>query len=175
MADGYLFPLLNFMKRLAIAFTVLFAVFLFSGSLLGASAAPGKAGLWSLTASSAVTGSPPELVQRMNTLSFKQTGQICVTPEEVARNKPNDAPIMPASDRDCQVTNIRSTEHTYSADGVCTPQSQKGVSTFESIHDAEHFTQKSVTTLPGRDIHVTDVVEGQWLSDDCGALSRPRQ
>ena len=97
---------------------------------------------------------------------------MCVTPDQVARNKPGDPPIVAAIDRACQLTNVRSTENTWSGELVCTPESKKGSTTIESVYDAEHFTQKMVGSLKDG-IQATTIIEGKWQSDDCGALSRP--
>jgi uncharacterized protein DUF3617 len=156
------------------AFLVGLGSLFFLAPWLGASAAPNKPGLWTLTTSNVVTGSPAEAVRLLNALQGKTfKAPWCVTPEQVAKNNANDPPMPFKTDRACKLTNVRSTEGTWRGELVCTPESKKGTTTIESVQNTGHFKQTMVKSGDG--VQVTTIIEGQWLSSDCTALPGLRE
>lgn len=117
-----------------------------------------KAGQWEITSQMTVTGmpfSPPP-----------QKTQVCVTPEDAARNAP---PKPVADDSGCSMQNLKQDASGVSADLQCTGK-MKGSGRFEVKYtDSAHYsgTMNFNGDFGGHAAQMQQTYSGVWLKDSC--------
>jgi len=141
---------------------------------LAALAAHGKAGLWETTVTMNIAGMPtmsPEQLAQMNAMGVHMptahtvTAQHCMTPEEVAQ----DAPPSPRSTKECAMSQVTVSGHTYTADMICTGEMEGHGHVSVSYDGDEHYvgTWSFNGAMHGHPANMTNTFEGKWISADC--------
>jgi hypothetical protein len=147
---------------------------------LVALAAHGKAGLWESTVTMNMAGMPqmpqmsPEQMAQMNAMGVHMptahtvTTQHCMTPQEVAQ----DTPPTPRSAKECAVSQVKITGHTYSADMTCSGEMEGQGHVSVTYDSDEHYagTWTFNGAAHGHPVNMTNTFEGKWLSADCGGV-----
>jgi hypothetical protein len=165
------------------------AVLIFAAAVsYPALAAEPQPGLWNQTMTMDMSGMalpqmpamPPEVLAQMQAAGIQMpnmdysqprttTNQYCITPEEIA----NREPFGEGMDEDCQQQNFISNDQGMSADLVCTGR-MNGTGRIEYVFDsATHYTGSMTFegTMEGRQANMTNMMEGSWVSADCGNVA----
>jgi hypothetical protein len=122
------------------------------------------------------TSPPPEVLAQMEAagiempnLDFSQprtnSSQYCLTAEDIANREPfgGDEDM----DDNCTQQNFVRDNNGMSMDLVCTGD-MNGTGWLEDVFDsATHFTG----TMQGRPANMTNTMEGNWVSGDCGNVA----
>ncbi|MGH6876045.1 MAG: DUF3617 domain-containing protein [Rhizomicrobium sp.] len=145
---------------------------------MAAFAAHGKPGLWEITTRMNMPGMtaqiPPEALACMRAMGVQMpdsrsfTTQHCMTPEEVAADKP---PPM-RNNKYCTMNNSRFGAHSFTADMTCSGEMQGQGHVSVTYDGDEHYSGNYTFTgsAQGHPQNMTTSFEGKWISADCGSV-----
>jgi hypothetical protein len=150
-----------------------------------AAAAQVKPGLWEMTMKSDqfkqqpmpnLTPAQKEQMQKMGvTLPTVRDGafvqQVCLTKEDIARNKTPGAPREASGE--CKIANQNQSGNTYRADLVCDGPNLKGKGTLKGTYSGDSSYTSSYDfngTSRGREANQHIETSGKWLKADCGSV-----
>ncbi len=139
----------------------------------------GKVGLWNVTITTNMAGMPdmsklpPEAQAMMKARGMTMNGnsmsvQHCMTQEEVNADHPSMR-----NEKECKVSNMKTSGNSFSADMVCNGQMQ-GTGHVEFVFDSpEHYTGKTSMngTAGGHPVNSSTTMEGRWVSADCKGVT----
>jgi hypothetical protein len=149
-----------------------------------ASASHGKAGLWNITTTMDMSGTPgmpdmsklpPEAQAQMKKMGVQMNGnsittQHCMTAAEVAQDRPPQMGHM----KDCTMQNMSFGGGAMKADMVCSTPDMTGKGHISVAYsgDSSYSGKMSFTgTAQGHPMNMTNTFEGHWLSADCGGVA----
>ena len=162
------------------------AAVLLAAAYVSDASAAGRPGLWNITTTTSMAGAQmPQMPQmtpaqraqmealgiRMPAFGQPRSAQRCVTPEEAAQDRP---PRLDQEMNNCQMQNLVVDGASMSADLVCTGENQ-GTGRIEFSYDSDtHYAgQVSFNGMRnGQAMSMTNTMEGNWLSADCGAAGQ---
>ena len=173
--------------RFVACFAVCMVAFISSDAALSAEPRPG---LWSMTMTSDLSGMEipempelsPEVLAQMQAmgielpnLDFSQprttTVQSCVTPEDIANRGQFDTGTD--MDDDCRQENVQTSESGMSMDLICMG-TMNGTGHMEYVFESDTRYSGTMTfqgTSGGQVMNMTNAMEGNWVSADCGDIA----
>jgi len=174
-----------FISRVSTCSTVLVLIVALSTPAFGAEPQPG---LWDQTTTMDMSGMempqmpamPPEVLAQMQAagiempnMDFSQprvnTDQFCLTPEKIADRESFGEDM----DENCERQNFVSNDNGMSMDIVCTGN-MNGTGHMEFVFEsATRFTGTMMFegAMEGRQANMTNTMEGNWVSADCGNVA----
>ncbi len=178
---------------MTISFLVVACGAVFAAALTSSEAALGaepRPGLWTMTMTSDLSGLelpempeiPPETLAQMEAMGiqlpnmdFSQprttTVQTCITGEDIANREPFD--MDEGMDDDCQQENLQTSDAGMSMDIVCTG-TMNGTGRIEYVFESDTSysgTMNFQGTSGGQVANMSNTMEGNWVSADCGNVA----
>ncbi len=142
-------------------------------------AAHGKPGLWKITVTMEGAGQNMPHISASDRAQMKAMGvempndhtistQHCMTEAEVNGN--GLSALRQPAGSGCTLTNKTANGGTFSADMVCTGTMKGQGHVMISYDGAEHYTGKTsfTGTTQGQTTQMTTLLDGHWVSPDCG-------
>lgn len=140
-----------------------------------ASAGHGKPGTWESKVQPGggalpnMANLPPAVQAQMKARGVQMTAGIitsryCMTPEQVAQDKP----VLTPRDN-CETKNLKLTGNTFTADMICRGEMKTTGHIEVTFDSAEHYHGKIVNTMEmgGQSRTSTMLIEARWLSSNC--------